>query len=364
MTNEGAELGDQIVAHARAARLGADLPQAWEPRVKALLASQPDIAGPIAVEGLRAVESGAGSSNGTLLFEALINGAWVEAVLRFAPDRPLFHIYDFAAQVALQRGLRSTAVPIARQICADIEGRWLGVAGYVMERVRGGSAGVAWTSRGVLADASPERRRSMMRDFVHTLVCIHEVDWAAAGFEFLLRRARGDSPIAREVNWFWDGLRWLGDPDALRRLMPVREWLFGNEPPIHQPVLCHGDANLTNYLFHNDRVAAVLDWEMAFLGAAECDLAYAAMSLTNMVDKFPEGIPSIDELFAEYARASGRRLQHLEYYTIFAYYRGAVILELAKGHFPAEFRASFDTYVDAMTAKLAARGEIVGLRLG
>jgi len=46
------------------------------------------------------------------LFEALINGARVEAVLRFAPDRPLFHIYDLAAQVALQRGLRSTAVPV------------------------------------------------------------------------------------------------------------------------------------------------------------------------------------------------------------------------------------------------------------
>jgi len=57
-------------------------------------------------------KSGAGSSNGTLLFERSFNGARVEAVLRFAPDRPLFQHLDLAAQVALQRGLRSTAVPV------------------------------------------------------------------------------------------------------------------------------------------------------------------------------------------------------------------------------------------------------------
>jgi aminoglycoside phosphotransferase (APT) family kinase protein len=190
------------------------------------------------------------------------------------------------------------------------------------------------------------------------------VDWAAAGFGFLLQRATGGTPIAREVNWFWDGLLWLGDQEALRRLAPIREWLISNEPAIDRPVLCHGDANLTNYLFHNDKVSAVLDWEMGFLGAPECDLTYMAMSMTAMVERFPEGIPSIEELFAAYEQASGHRLQHIEYYSLFAYYRTAIILDLAKGHFPAEFRGSFDAYVDTLTAKLAARANALGLRLG
>jgi aminoglycoside phosphotransferase (APT) family kinase protein len=362
MTTEDAELGDRIVAYSRAARLGAGSPDEWAPRLKALLASH--TTGPVVIDKVRAVESGTGSSNGTLLFDALINGVRLEAVLRFAPDRPLFHVYDLSAQIALQRGLAASSVPVARQICDDIEGRHLGVAGYVMERVPGESAGIAWGSRGVLADATPERRRSMMADFVRTLVRIHEVDWAAAGFEFLLQRSTGGAAIAREVNWFWDGLRWLGDQDALRRLAPIREWLINNEPAIDRPVLCHGDANLTNYLFRDDKVSAVLDWEMSFLGAPECDLTYMAMSMTAMVERFPAGIPSIEELFAEYEHASGHVLQHIEYYSLFAYYRTAVILDLAKRHFPAEFRASFDAYVDTLTAKLAARATALGVRLG
>jgi len=45
----------------------------------------------------------------------------------------------------------------------------------------------------------------------------------------------------------------------------VRTWLIRNEPTDLATVICHGDANLGNYLFDDEQVSAVVDWEMAFL---------------------------------------------------------------------------------------------------
>jgi len=74
----------------------------------------------------------------------------------------------------------------------------------------------------------------MMMDFVHTLVRIHE------GRTGQLRVStsscsgrRATLRSAREVHWFWDGLLWLGGSGRVAAgLMPVSEWLLGNEPPI------------------------------------------------------------------------------------------------------------------------------------
>lgn len=365
MTTTSSDLGDSIVQHSRAARLGSDSAEAWQERVEALLRSEADLGGVVHVENVRPVDSGSGNSSGTLLFDAVIDGGKrIAAVLRFAPDKPLFHVYDLANQVGLQRGLSRTDVPVPRQICADFEGRFLGVPGYVMARVPGEGAAVAWAVRGVIAEADPAQRRRMMIDCIGMLARIHAVDHAALGMEPFLQRAKGDAPIAREINWFWDALQWHGAQDVIARLSPVRDWLIANEPVIDRPVLCHGDSNLTNYLFQGDKVVGVLDWEMAFLGAPGCDLTYLIMSMSSMFESFPEGVPSVAEIYAEYERVSGTKLENLPYHELFAYYRTEIILELAKPHFPPEFMDQFSAYSGSMTSKLVARAKALGITSG
>lgn len=356
MASEAMNLGQRIIEINRKVRLGDTTMEQWTNRVGSLLAVQPDTGQDHDVENMRAPEGGAGSSSGTLFFDLVgkRDGARRPYVLRFLPAEQLFHSYDLSGQVRIQRGLADSAVPVAGQCWEDMEGRHLGGAGYIMERASGEAAPGAWFAEGVIARAAPAERRTMVLSFVQTLAAVHGINWRAAGLSFLLDRAQGEGLIAREINWYWDGLIWADESDAMARFAPIRGWLLANQPSYDQPVLCHGDANFTNYLFREGEVSAVLDWEMAFIGTPECDLTYATHGMASLTADFPEGVPTREEMYAAYEQASGRKLQHLAYYDVFSLYRIVLTHYLGFRAFPADFRAAFADYVDSLIAKLNA----------
>ena len=341
------ELGSGIVAIQRKARFADTSFEEWAARLSRLIDAQPEVESGVQVSGVREVGTAAGGSNGTLLFNAQYNqsGQRVQRslVLRFLPVEGLFHKYDVAGQFALQRALEPSDVPVPKQVWLDEKGEFLTRPGYVMEQVRGTSTPMTWMTSGILAAAPPAERRQMTRAYVQMLARIHAVDWRAAGLQWLEQRAQGRRPIEREVNWYWDSLSWTGAIDYVERLRPVRTWLIANEPADVDTVLCHGDANLGNYLFDGLEITAVVDWEMAFLGAPECDVSFLEVGDTILQSEtpWPEGALSYDEMREEYERASGRKLLHRDYFALFTAYRTAVINVLAMKHFPAEVLASF-----------------------
>lgn len=348
------ELGQRIIEINRKVRLGSTTTEQWRERLDALLAAQPDFQLTCHARDVRFPEGGAGSSSGTLFFTMSHDGdhSTRECVLRFEPAERLFHAYDLDGQVRIQRALSSSPVPVPAQICEDIGGEFLKVPGYVMERTPGEAAPGAWFAEGVIADSTPTDRRKMILSFVETLAKIHQLDWRAQGLSFLLRRAVGPNLIGREINWYWDGLSWAGEINAQKRFSGVRDWLLANEPEVPRPVLCHGDANFTNYLFKDNLVSAVLDWEMAFIGAPEADLAYALIGMSSLSSDYPPGTPSDDEMKATYEAASGATLQHWEYYSVFALYRIVLTHILGLRAFPEDFQAAFQSHVDGLIARL------------
>src|SRR3546814_4198727 len=63
-------------------------------------------------------------------------------------------------------------------------------------------------------------------------------------------------------------------------LSQTRQWLWDNIPADDKgPSLLHGDVGFHNILFDEDRITALLDWELTFLGHPAKDLA----QLHNMV---------------------------------------------------------------------------------
>ena len=355
--SDGVEnLGRRMVELSRNARLGdVTLPE-WAARIEAFIQAQPDVSGEVSVSNVRPVSSGAGTSSGTLLFEVQYgsHGAPVSrnCVLRFEPASPLFHVYDMRAQVRIQAALAGSAVPVPAQYWNDLDGRHLKVSGYVMERIDGKTPPQAWMKEGVLADASPAERRQMILSFIAKLAALHKVDWQAKHLAFLKDRGQGDRILDHEVNWYWDAMKWLGAHEPLVRFAPIRDWLIANEPPVPSSCLCHGDANLTNNLFRDGEVVAVIDWEMAFIGAPECDIAMVDLTLTSMTPELPDGFPSLEEIHREYEKQSGHTLRHMDYYSLFALYRGATILTIARRHFPPEFLPTFDGHTDAVVSRL------------
>src|SRR5690606_20388072 len=132
-------------------------------------------------------------------------------------------------------------------------------------------------------------------------------DWRELGLQWLENRAEGTRPIERETNWLWHSIEYSEQDEYIRALEPIKDWLIANEPRDIETVLCHGDTNFGNYLFVDGKVSAVLDWEMAFLGAAECDVLFMPTGdlVTHPDDPVPEGFMSYAEMEEEYCRLTG-----------------------------------------------------------
>jgi aminoglycoside phosphotransferase (APT) family kinase protein len=101
--------------------------------------------------------------------------------------------------------------------------------------------------------------------------------------------------------------------------------------------IVHGDYRLDNLLTGpDDRIRAVVDWEMATLGDTRTDLALLlvydqlaslpAAGLVSDVSQAP-GYPTAEEHLKRYAAASGRDLGDMGFHLGLAYFKLAVILE-------------------------------------
>jgi len=108
--------------------------------------------------------------------------------------------------------------------------------------------------------------------------------------------------------------------------------------PEQQPAgIVHGDYRLTNVLYSRgiDRIAAVVDWEMATLGDPLTDVGllvvYQTLGEQGMFGAAPmsadAGFLTPDALVARYAAGSPRDLSALPWYVAFAWFKLAVIAE-------------------------------------
>ncbi len=126
-----------------------------------------------------------------------------------------------------------------------------------------------------------------------------------------------------------------------RRSTTSRAALERALPESGPPAIVHGDYRLDNtMLAHDDpaKIVAVLDWEMSTLGDPLTDLG-AASSSTGAATRARRSGRAPGSMAAEgfiYQRRdrrsatpqqSGRSVEHLDFYVVFATYKLAVILE-------------------------------------
>jgi aminoglycoside phosphotransferase (APT) family kinase protein len=108
-------------------------------------------------------------------------------------------------------------------------------------------------------------------------------------------------------------------------------------PEQSAPAIVHGDYRLTNVMFAAsfDRIAAVVDWEMATLGDPLTDVGLhvvyqdlAQQSDMVMPVMSPDaGFLTAQQMVDIYAAGSSRDLSRLSWYVAFGYFKLAVVSE-------------------------------------
>ncbi|EST39768.1 hypothetical protein N566_00215 [Streptomycetaceae bacterium MP113-05] len=245
---------------------------------------------------------------------------------------PLGHVlataHDMAREYRVIRALRETPVPVPRTVLLCEDPEVLGAPFYLMEHV----PGVPYRSSAELAALGPPRTRALMLSLVDTLVALHRVDPQDVDLGSF---GRPDGFLERQLRRWGKQLEASRNRD-LRGVDELHEALAGSMPHSPEPAVVHGDFRLDNVLADEEgRIAAVLDWEMSTLGDPLTDLGLLAMysghpdvpgsPLTSVHDA--PGHPDPAELVERYAAGSGRDVSGIGWYTAFAYFKLAVILE-------------------------------------
>lgn len=227
-----------------------------------------------------------------------------------------------------------------------------------------------------LPGAYPDSIDSINRlgeELVDELAAIHRVPWREAGLEdfgnpteFLVRQIRR-----------WREVRANAQVRELPLVESLGQWLEENLPPEAEPTVVHGDYHLDNTLCRTDgpELAAVIDWELSTIGDPMTDLGLLLMFWGPRSEDPPgfahvqavtrrEGVLSRRELAERWAAATGRNLQHLDYYLCFAFWRLASIVEGAyqlyvEGKVDSDYARGLEYDVPALLkeAQAAAEGD-------
>ncbi|KUO14920.1 phosphotransferase family protein [Streptomyces dysideae] len=245
---------------------------------------------------------------------------------------PLGHVlataHDMKREHRVISALHPTDVPVPRPVLLCENEEVLGSPFYVMEFVEG----IPYRTADQLAPLGAERTRGAVLSLVDTLVDLHAVDPAEVG---LADFGRPEGFLDRQLR------RWGKQLDASRNreldgVDELHAALGRQLPQSPAPAVVHGDYRLDNVLIgDDDRIKAILDWEMSTLGDPLTDLGLLVMysmpldmpdSPVSTTAEAP-GHPDPADLVERYAARSGRDVSAVSWYTAFAWFKLAVILE-------------------------------------
>ncbi len=292
----------------------------------------------LAISGIE--KPGMGLSNETYLFTL----TWEEAggkktrdmVLRISPSERVFPDYHLEHQFLVMKALRGTDVPVPEMYWMEKDVSVIGAPFYLMARLSGTMPKdyPSYHGSGMFFNLPGDRRAALWNDSVDTLARINMIDWKTRGLDFLGVPGPGTGPIDRQLSYWKRYLDWVKSDPAEEH--PVLEkalaWLEENRYETERVGLCWGDARVGNILYSEPGhdIVAVLDWEMAFLGDPEADLAWFIFIDRYLHEEYglPRlgGLPSAEETVARYQERTGWRVKHFHYNEIFAALRFGMIL--------------------------------------
>ncbi len=268
-----------------------------------------------------------GQSNPTF---KLLCGSGVYVMRKQPPGELLPSAHQVDREYRIMKALWNTDVPVPEMLCLCDDTAVIGTKFYVMAMVEG-----RIYSEILLPDVSPADRREMYLDMMRVLARVHAVDYKAVGLESF---GRPGNYYERQYSR-WSKQYNNAKTESIPSMDKLIEWLPEHLPESDETTIAHGDFRLANMVFHptEPRIIAVLDWELSTLGHPLADLGYSCMEF--YADFYGEvrlrgpkreslGIPSHDEMVAEYCKSSGRdSIDNWIFYVVYNLFRSAAIVQ-------------------------------------
>jgi aminoglycoside phosphotransferase (APT) family kinase protein len=226
--------------------------------------------------------------------------------------------------------LYPTGFPVAESYGLCTDDSVIGTMFYVMDNVEGR---ILWD--GQLPDYAPSDRAAIYDAMNKTLAGLHNTDVDAIGMSDF---GKPGNYFSRQIDR-WTKQYKLSETQTIPSMDKLIDWLPNNIPAGETVSIVHGDYRLDNMVLHatENRVAAVLDWELCTLGDPLADFTYQLMQWIMPgeqrgglagLDLKAMGIPSIEEYVAMYCERTGRSgIENLDFYFAYNSFRLAGICQ-------------------------------------
>ena len=244
---------------------------------------------------------------------------------------PLGHVlesaHDMGREYKIISSLGPTDIPVAPALGLCKDKSVNGADFYVMKLVEGD----------VITDSIdtvriPENERyNLGLNVIDILVRLHAVNPDDVGLGDLGKK---EDYVARQVRrWTkqWENSK----TEEVWEMDEVGRLLKDKMPVQIGASIAHGDYRIGNFIIKENRVAAVLDWELCTLGDPLADVGYllnwwytaeeVELGFGDGAPTAAGGFPSREELIDYYEKATGRDLSHVNYYRALSYWRLAAI---------------------------------------
>ena len=270
-----------------------------------------------------------GQSNPTYLLET----AEKKYVLRKKPPGELLpsaHAVD--REYRIIKALEETKVPVPRTVFLCNDESIIGTIFYVMEFVDGR---IFWDP--TLPEIDENKRMKVYEETVRIMAELHKIDVEKSG---LLDFGKPGNYFERQVG------RWIkqyraAETESYPEVETLIAWLEKTMPDDDGLIsIVHGDYRLYNMIFDHreERMLALLDWELSTIGHPYADLAYQCMNwhipqigitpgLAGInLEKL--GIPSEDDYVSNYCSKMGiNSIPNWSFYLAFGFFRLAGIAQ-------------------------------------
>lgn len=246
---------------------------------------------------------------------------------------PLGHVlesaHDMGREYKIISCLGPTDIPVAPSLGLCMDKSVNNADFYVMRLVVGN---VYPDSMDALAIPEGERY-ALGIDVIDILARLHSIDPDDVGLGDLGKKEDYAARQVRRWTKQWENSK----TDEVPEMDEAGRLLKENIPEQIGASIVHGDYRIGNFIIRENRVAAVLDWELCTLGDPLADVGYLLNWWQAPGEVEPGkgdgaptavgGFPSRDELIVRYEKATGRELHHIDYYRALSYWRLAAITQ-------------------------------------